>query len=136
MRDRIVRRRWSLIGCRVGRWRIRVKRFIACQKANKGRKCRIRACSCEVWFMKKITEIFAQDNFSFESQYKHEYGFSYDQCEPTNGIEGQRECCGYYPIRYPYNYEIGKRCCYTNVYSMDTHKCCPGGVIAEECGTL
>ena len=83
--------------------------------------------------MKKITNTFANVGFTLPDEYKHANGWSLDQCQPTFGVEGQRECCGYYPERYPYNWEIGRRCCYDRVYDRRDYQCCAGGEIRAQC---
>lgn len=83
--------------------------------------------------MKKVTATFADKDFRFEESYKHENGWSLDKCSPTFGVEGQRECCGYYPERYPYNWEIGRRCCYDTVYDRKNARCCAKGEIRPVC---
>lgn len=86
--------------------------------------------------MKKVGQILTNVNYTAQPEFHHNNGFSLDQCEPTGGVEGRRECCGYYPERFPFNYQIGKRCCYDKVYDGNVEKCCSGGKIMETCDTF
>lgn len=106
----------------------------SCQAANTGNDCATRACMVESYFVMRMFGLFL-GGVNFDPNLKHDLGgFEvYDEC-PLNGIgvEAEKECCGNYPLRYPYKVETmngNKACCGDKTYRSDLMMCCPGDQI-------
>ena len=55
-------------------------------------------------------------------------------CGRVTATDSEKDCCGYYPLRFPYSTEDGnKQCCYDKVYDANEMGCCPGGILKQSC---
>ena len=107
--------------------------YTACQSVNNGLKCATRACSCETFFISRALNLFFT-GVPVPPTAKHSEGFDPNtECRSGNGQDGQRECCGYYPNRFPFNWETGRRCCFEKVYDSGQYQCCAGGEVKTSC---
>jgi len=96
------------------------------------KECAIATCKMESLFVLNILGLVGIGN-GIDSQFHHDNGFVADQqtC-PTvvGGGSDDRECCGDYPYKRPYNPKNGANECCTNgdsfvqVFQPVTHFCC------------
>jgi len=106
-----------------------------CSRVNRGNLCAIRACTCETFFVVEILEKMMKA-YDLNPTFVHDHGgFSRDSdCGRVSSAESEKECCGYYPLRFPYPTEDGnKQCCYDKVYDANEMGCCPGGILKQSC---
>jgi len=103
----------------------------SCEAANANDNCATRACIVESYFVMNLFKIFL-GGVNFDPNLKHELG-SFDRVQdcPMNGVgvEAEKECCGVYPIRYPFKVQTSfgnKACCGQRTYRSDLMECCPG----------
>ena len=50
---------------------------------------------------------------------------------PTNSVS--QECCGSYPVRYPYKHSVSNQCCQQNTYNPNLLSCCSDGSVLIVC---
>ena len=71
----------------------------------------------------------------YDSSVNKAYGFDHTKdCPSTGGAGGGKkeidDCCGEYPMRFPYSTEDGKRgCCSGKTFDAQNLLCCPDGSI-------
>lgn len=106
----------------------------SCESANSGDNCATRACMVESYFVMKMFGIFL-GGVDFDPNLKHDLG-GFDRIQECPmlgvGVEAEKECCGVYPLRYPFKVETSngnKGCCGDKTYLSDLMMCCPGDQI-------
>lgn len=97
-------------------------------------ECALRACIIETHFVTSLlfhTMAGGQldiDIFGHQSDFTPEIG-----C-PSTGGQSEVECCGTYPLRFPYNKKGGERdCCGDQTYSTVFRECCADGELKATC---
>merc|ERR1712062_418225 len=81
-----------------------------CKKVNKKSNCAARACMVENYFVVRTMRLF------------------------LHGIKSEKECCGSYPLRYPYKHLNGDRgCCGEKTYNTQMMMCCDDGSVKVVC---
>ena len=89
----------------------------------------------EGYFVVKVFDLFVSGYFADPSK-QHANGFNpVEECHSKGvGASSEHECCGYYPLRYPYKTYDGMRsCCGQVTYSVDLMECCGNGVPSFSC---
>ena len=100
---------------------------------NEKSSCRRSICECD----KKLAEDL-REHFHVWTHENHQIQGSFDpvaQCLKTpgngNGADGEPECCGEYPNRFPYKTNQGARmCCGDKTYDSSLFECCSDANIA------
>ena len=95
--------------------------------------CRRSICECD----KKLAEDL-REHFHIWTHENHQMQGSFDpptQCQrqPTTGggQDGPPQCCGEYPMRFPYKSQNGARdCCGAKTYDVTLFECCESGDLA------
>lgn len=113
-----------------------VTTFEACQAANSDKSnCAVRACTVEGTFVENITAFLVFNNGGLDDSKRHSNGFDPKVgCPTKTGGSGSSEvqCCGTYPVRYPFKTLDGERaCCGQRTFSSLALSCC-----AEETSTV
>jgi len=107
----------------------------SCQRANRANNCAARACMVENYFVMKIFQHFLS-GVTFDASLKHDLGLWHgkDDCPIKSGTKSDKECCGTYPLRFPYKHLNGDRqCCGEHTFNAVTMQCCAGNVIKLTC---
>merc|ERR1711988_406407 len=104
---------------------------IECDTLNPGNDCAARACTVESYFilhLVKYTLIPVGDPNSFDQSVQHANGWDPTaHCFPVGADTSPMECCGTYPVRFPYRTKNGDRaCCGSVTYDATLHNCCAG----------
>lgn len=106
-----------------------------CKKVNKKSNCAARACMVENYFVVRTMRLFLH-GVKFDPSLKHSLGL-FDpkgDCPLKNGIKSEKECCGSYPLRYPYKHLNGDRgCCGEKTYNTQMMMCCDDGSVKVVC---
>lgn len=92
----------------------------ACDAANNGNNCAIRACVLEGTFVEGLLDFFILQQGSISV-----FQAPFD-C-PVNNVGGPspKACCGEYPDRFPFKTNNGDRgCCGQRTYNTQTLSCC------------
>ena len=110
----------------------------ACQTEIGTVNCAYRACVVETKFIRFLAE-WASSNQPDDTQY-HAIRGQFDpsvscQVSTTGTRIGQKECCGDYPIRFPYWPNGGERsCCNGVTYNAQYRQCCVNtGTVEYSC---
>jgi len=112
---------------------------VDCIAGNPGDVCAQRICLVESKFVMNFIQIGTTPGFTFDPSLKHDLNiFDPNTCRNGNGGKPDRdeECCGVYPIRYPFrtNGNLGDRqCCVQKTYDAGTMSCCPDGTVKLSC---
>lgn len=108
-----------------------------CNKKNKKKSdCAKRSCIVEGYFSINLFKLLTSGT-KYDHRLKHEYN-KFDpklecQSKPGNG-DLELECCGSYPIRFPYKYGKDVReCCNGNTFNAAILKCCDDGKVRIVC---
>lgn len=113
-----------------------------CSIINENNLCGAHVCTCE---MQMINDILALvwDGYTHDPTPRHPDNplggtFDYEsECEMTTAVTGEKECCGKYPFRFPYNSAV-RECCEGDgvyeTYSMLDQICCADGVKMASAG--
>lgn len=114
--------------------------FQRCQNLNPDDNCAQRACAVEGYFIENLlAALVAGAVIDYDS-----YGHSKGNFDPSAdgdcpvkkaaGTSNTRECCGRYPIRFPYKTLDGDRsCCVSRTFNTNLLNCCDGGVVKANC---
>ena len=111
----------------------------SCNRNNrKGRDalCKRRACMVETLFVSSIfTFLLSGDVVLQHETYNHQFGFDVQAECPISGDQpSTKQCCGTYPLRYPFKELDGARkCCGEKTYNSMNSQCCPGEVVKAVC---
>merc|ERR1712038_231929 len=113
---------------------------VNCSGPNSGDACATHVCSCNYNFIVSLFKLIFQQ-YVHDPQYKHldsngNTNWSWDgNCynEPNINGDGNTECCGFYPDRYPFNANSEtKACCAAHyLYNPIDQDCCNGQVEPE-----
>jgi len=104
--------------------------------ANNGDVCATRTCLVEAQFILNFIHIGTTPGFVFDPTLKHDLGiFDPNTCKSGQGRGWiEEECCGVYPIRYPYKTQGGDRkCCVDRTYDSTLKSCCADGSVSLSC---
>jgi len=106
-----------------------------CDKNNKKDECARMACKVEGYFVVNMFMDYL-DAVVFDPTLLHSLGMfnPKDECPIDGGIQIEgKECCGEYPIRFPFKTLNGDRaCCFQKTYNTNLKTCCDG-VVKKEC---
>lgn len=99
-----------------------------CIENNPGDTCLQYSCVVEGHFVERIFEYFVSGQI-IDQSFKHENGFDTSKtagCPLKVGPKSpERQCCGTYPIRYPFKPLGGERsCCGQRTFLTAMHDCC------------
>lgn len=100
-----------------------------------GENCANWTCQCDVTLAQTLVGLVKSGAFS--KKYSHDSGvFKQKQmCYWTGDFETQDECCGQYPVRFPYASNFGSReCCGSKTFQTDKHECCAPNIIRPSGG--
>lgn len=103
---------------------------VACQEANPGNTCGIRACTIEGNFVLQIFATFLS-GYEFDPSLHH-FGVDghapwdpTEHCPIKRGPVSEISCCGFYPERFPFRIVNGDRaCCGSFTYKTSKLQCC------------
>lgn len=103
---------------------------VACEASNAGNNCAIRACVIEGNFILQVFATFLS-GYTFDITLHH-FGLEGNEpwnpdehCLVTKGEVSEIDCCGYYPERFPYRINEGRRgCCGSFTYNTKKLQCC------------
>ena len=114
--------------------------YKSCKELNSDDMCKTRACAIEGHFTNNLVAILLSGNFMDYASFGHFDGFdaSHDGgCPVKSGIKGvsaSKNCCGAYPLRFPYKNLDGERaCCGTRTYNTQLLNCCENGQVKANC---
>lgn len=106
-----------------------------CKKANRKNNCAARTCMVENYFVIRLVRLFLH-GVKFDPSVKHTLG-SFDpkaDCPIKDGVKSEKECCGEYPLRFPYKTLFGDRaCCGERTYNTAIMMCCDDGSVKISC---
>ena len=114
----------------------------ACESANNGSNCASRACAVELGFLRDWWVLQQQYIMGLLDNevpvYKHKSaGGIFDpevSCTTLPGLASERNCCGSYPIRFPFRVLDGSRsCCGDVTYWNNVYECCNGDILSLSC---
>ena len=108
-----------------------------CEAVNTPGSCEAQTCKVEGYFVQSYFT-YAIFGGGIDRSMRHEEGFDYDGiCDIKNpsGTLGnlEEDCCGEYPIRYPYRHGGEKECCRQTVYNTGLFSCCEDGTVQFAC---
>lgn len=110
----------------------------ACEAANGNNNCAKRACTIESRFSDRILRYFDAINGNYDTSMMHTSGSwdSHTSCpikvSANSGVQ-HKECCGTYPLRFPYKQTGDRACCEGVTYDKGLFQCCPDGNIELVC---
>lgn len=87
--------------------------------------CKIRTCLVESIFIRDLaileeSDIFPDPNLRLENGFNHS-----GVCDLYNDGFHERDCCGEYPFRWPYQINGNHNCCNNEeIYNIITKECC------------
>ena len=111
-----------------------------CNKANKKNNCAARACMVENYFVIQTVKLFLT-GVEFDPSLKHDLGNfnAKEECVIKQGQHGKsdKQCCGNYPLRFPYKTLNGDRgCCVKKTYNTLRLQCCSDGSLKFNCNEI
>ena len=111
-----------------------------CQKMNSAKKgpdfvCAQRACMVEGQFLQNLLAYFSDSKNKVNKSVQHKNGFDPNtECVVQGGGDPGKECCGDYPIRFPYRTRLGDRgCCQGRTFNTLALSCCVDGTTKVTC---
>jgi len=125
-----------------------------CALSNMGDTCAIKTCAADNQFSKSYSTLSMDKfrevgldavqaagnilNLLISDAFKHPAPNSFDfdqQCPKNPGTTfGDKQCCGSYPLKFPYRDQNGGRdCCVDKVFNTATHSCCNDQVTFGSC---
>jgi len=109
----------------------------ACEAINSGNNCATRACIIESRFSDHFLKTF-NNGWQPEATLLHSDA-SWDmhascpiKVSANTGVQ-HKECCGEYPLRFPYKKEGDRACCAGTTYDSGIFRCCNGETIEMVC---
>ena len=106
-----------------------------CRKANRKNPCAARTCMVENYFVVRLVRLFLH-GVVFDPSVKHDLG-TFDpkaDCPIKDGVKSDKECCGEYPLRFPYKTLFGDRdCCEGRTFNTAIMMCCDDGSVRISC---
>merc|ERR1712226_896842 len=110
--------------------------YASCLEVNNGNICKTRLCACDTKFTINLIDQFFS-GLELDMALKHtgpDSKFFKDHCPASNNLViPQKECCGDYPMRFPYRADNGRACCSGKTFLTDVHFCCDGGLSLHQC---
>jgi len=108
-----------------------------CINNNPNNTCAQNACSVEGYFVENLVALALSGNAADYDSFGHTQGGfdAIEQCPTKKGNGGgEKECCGNYPLRYPFKVLDGDRaCCGTRTYKTSVLNCCNDGSVKANC---
>merc|ERR1739848_679087 len=108
-----------------------------CINNNPNNTCAQNACSVEGYFVENLVALALSGNAADYDSFGHTQGGfdAIEQCPTKKGNGGgEKECCGNYPLRYPFKVLDGDRaCCGTRTYKTSVLSCCNDGSVKANC---
>jgi len=99
-----------------------------CMNSQNSRNCEWRTCSCEMNMIASFFKLLFSPTLTFDESFKHENGFDWELECPVSGVASNRQCCGLYPNRRPYDDGPTRSCCHhRNIYNPANAQCCEDG---------
>lgn len=110
-----------------------------CQRSNRkqpNKECAELSCNVETFFTVEVFR-YLMAGSDYNRELEHARGFEpVTECPTGKGQFSDRECCGTYPIRFPYK-TVGasgnRECCGEHTFWTQTSQCCPGNVVKVSC---
>lgn len=99
-----------------------------CMKKNKKKsKCAQRSCIVEGYFSINLFTLLTSGT-KYDPKLLHSLNKfdPHEECQiKINHQTAEKQCCGKYPIRFPYKYMVGRReCCNGHTYNAEFLMCC------------
>lgn len=108
-----------------------------CKLKNKKSNCAARACMVENYFVVSLVKLFLSgDRFNDSLLHSKKKFDPIEGCPVKTRIGDPvtKECCGLYPVRFPYRHRNGDRsCCVDKTYRTDLMVCCADGSVKLAC---
>merc|ERR1712150_208361 len=101
-----------------------------CNSRNAVDSCEARACMVEGYFVVSIMDLFVSGHFA-DPMKQHSMGFDHSSICHAKGVgaSSEHECCGIYPLRYPFKtYDGLRECCGQVTFNTDIMECCGDGI--------
>lgn len=106
-----------------------------CKRMNKKSNCAARTCMVENYFVVRMVRLFLH-GVAFDPSIKHSLG-AFDpkeDCPTKEGVKSDKECCGSYPLRFPYKHLNGDRgCCGEKTFNTNVLMCCDDNTVKISC---
>lgn len=105
-----------------------------CDRQNTPDSCEAWTCKVEGWFVQSWFD-YSVNGGEINLDFRHENGFNPRQdCPISSGIQSEKACCSYYPVRFPFKTYNGNRdCCYTKTFNTEMFSCCDDGRVRIQC---
>lgn len=107
-----------------------------CDSSNGVDTCQSRLCRVEGWFVQNIILLMFQ-KFTIPNPSLQHQNMLFDvstECQIKPGVQSEKECCGQYPIRWPFKTQGGDRkCCQGRTYNAALNQCCADGSTKPVC---
>ena len=105
---------------------------IECETKNAGDDCKSRACAVESYFiLNLVTLALTPNTFDYSFSHAENVWDPTANCLPMDLDSSEKECCGDYPLRFPFKTKNGERgCCKDVTYDTNMHNCCAGDVLS------
>ena len=106
-----------------------------CKRANRKSNCAARTCMVENYFVIRLVRLFLH-GVPFDPSVKHSLGIfnPENDCPTKAGEKSDKECCGEYPLRFPFKHLNGDRaCCGARTYNTELMMCCGDNSIRISC---
>ena len=105
------------------------KQEVSCDKASDG--CAHWNCQCDANLAKQMVTLVMRGEFDPRNVHSNPEFDASRQCEWTGNYETHDECCGTYPLRFPFSTGYGNRaCCMNKTYNTAEGICCDDGVVS------
>lgn len=110
---------------------------LECDNSNGGpNTCESRLCRVEGWFVQNIILLMFQKFQVPNPTFQHQ-SMNFDpsiECQVKPGVQSEKECCGQYPIRWPFKTQGGDRdCCQGRTFNAALNQCCADGSTRPTC---
>lgn len=108
----------------------------ACSQTNGNDDCAAHVCNCEQHLINQLVQLAFQNPIVhvYDPSALHSNGFDHDaNCPVPKQPNYAAECCGTYPIRFPYGIENpNKDCCLDeSIFNPTFEECCDDGSVAD-----
>jgi len=98
---------------------------------NSANGCARWNCECDAAFAKQLVSLVTRNEFDRNNAHSNSAFDSLRQCEWIGSFETHDECCGNYPLRFPFATQYGNRaCCINKTYNVAEGVCCDDGQIS------
>lgn len=105
-----------------------------CEDKNPTGSCNEAVCKFEGWFiaqyLRKVLNGAQQNPMN-----QHSEGFVVrEECPTHAGMASEKQCCGSFPVRFPFKSYGGLRdCCANKTYNTQIYQCCNDGRVRDTC---